>query len=289
LQYNQNVDDFQAPFTEGTKTNSGQTILGTHHVDALAACQTACRHILDDFIYLDFDILYSLPVIFSVRVVYTIVVLIKLYVAATTPGEMEAIIKKDELRVEEYLNTLEGLFSKVMDRDPLSPGGKFLFVVQRLKERYANIKMGEKAVEKEVAAIKSGRAKGRKSAGNNPPAVPPGPNQGLQLLSEVAMGNNNSNRAPSAVPQAQQQHHPSQGQQWYPQPDMTPMPMDPTYAQYGGQPPVPFMGLENIDFGFGTSMGDADLSGLFMGDLNSPWWNMPTGDPNQPYGWPPQQ
>ncbi|KAF1990331.1 hypothetical protein K402DRAFT_410399 [Aulographum hederae CBS 113979] len=333
LHYNQNVEDFHAPFTEGSKPHqASQPILGTHHVDALGACQLACRHILDEFLGLDFHVLYALPIIFSVRVVYTLVVLIKLYVAATTPGEMESIIKKDELRVDSYLAALEHTFGAVMNRDPLSPSSKFLFVVQRLKDRYMSIKRGESgpAASRARAHAKKERAKSEQHGGHpksararsvtatqdmKPAMAPPTGAQGLQLLSEVAMGNSGNGASPpqaasasaaahqAAHQQQQQQQHQHQ-QQWYaaqqaqqqqaqqaqqatPNPGMSPEAMaaaaaggmDPSHGYpYGGGAGVPFTGLENIDFGFGTGMGDADLSGLFMADLNSPWWSLT--DPN---------
>lgn len=60
-----NVEDFKAPFTEESfKTAPSQPVLGPHHVDALTACMTACRGILDAFLAYDRDSIYILPVIF---------------------------------------------------------------------------------------------------------------------------------------------------------------------------------------------------------------------------------
>jgi Fungal specific transcription factor domain len=60
-----NVEDFKTPFTEETFKSAGsQTVLGPHHVDALTACNSACHEILDTFLSYDFEILFTLPVIF---------------------------------------------------------------------------------------------------------------------------------------------------------------------------------------------------------------------------------
>ena len=52
---------------------------------------------------------------------------------------MMHIIKKDELDVEGYLAKLQHRFQAIMDRDSQIPHAKFLFVVQRLNERYMTI------------------------------------------------------------------------------------------------------------------------------------------------------
>lgn len=60
-----NIEDFKAPFTEDSfRASGGQAVLGPHHVDALTACMSACRNILETFISYEQDTLYILPVIF---------------------------------------------------------------------------------------------------------------------------------------------------------------------------------------------------------------------------------
>ena len=60
-----NVEDFKTPFTEESfKTSPSQPVLGPHHVDALTACMSACRNILDTFLACDRDSIYILPIIF---------------------------------------------------------------------------------------------------------------------------------------------------------------------------------------------------------------------------------
>lgn len=194
----------------------------------------------------------------AVRTVYTTVVLLKLYVAATTPGEMMNIIKKDELRVESYLNRLQKHFQAIMDRDSQIPHAKFLFVIQRLNERYMTIL---RDVEKR------GNGDPEQQPRNPPPPKMlrtdvPAPHQGLRLLSEVAMGGAPPmpHSAPASAASQQmrglppghgpphphhQPTHPAQQQngQWYPPQTPHPMaqvpigmPIDPmAYGQYNGQ------------------------------------------------------
>ena len=60
-----NVEDFKTPFMDQTfKGGAESAVLGPHHVDALTACQHACRSLLDTFIASDVDTLYTLPILF---------------------------------------------------------------------------------------------------------------------------------------------------------------------------------------------------------------------------------
>jgi hypothetical protein len=176
---------------------------------------------------------------------------------------MSTIIKIDELRVEEHLIQLQQLFKSILERDILSPHAKFLWVINRLIERYNGIKA--------------------KRTGNSTPPIPRdvkpisatanAPAQGLQLLSEVAMSNNqqaNNDAANNArVMNAQGQNQPPPG--WYhqgggPPPDhMSNLPMEATAYAYPG---ASVAGYDVFDYGTGSlGMGmDGAISGLFMAD-----------------------
>jgi hypothetical protein len=217
-----------------------------------------------------------------VRVLYAAVVIIKLYIAATAPGEISAIIKVEELKVEQHLEQLEHVFKTIMDRDKLSPHSKFLWVIQRLIDRYNGIKSG-----------RTGRSTPPSARDMKQPANPAAPAQGLHLLSEVAMsgnqnaGNGNGNHQiprshqgqpppPGWYPQQQQQHQQQQHQQHQQANDMSSLPMDP--AAYAYPSTVPVAGYDVFDYGTGSlGMGmDGAISGLFMADG---LWNF-----NEPQG-----
>jgi hypothetical protein len=201
-----NVDDFKAPFTEETfKTSVGQAVLGPNHVDALIQCEASCRNIIETFLSIDFEVLFVLPVIFckccifcsmivsltvsAVRIIYAVVVLIKLYISATTPGEISNIIKESDLHLDEYLVKLENSFKSIMERDRLSPHTKFLYVVQRLSDRYMNIKRRQQA-SKASDSDKPHSQMGQGPSNDLSSVSVPQQAQALQLLSEVAMSGN---------------------------------------------------------------------------------------------------
>jgi hypothetical protein len=211
--------------------------VGGDHVDAVSELARSCKAILDSYLAYDFDALYMLPIIFcklsqtshhsllsthepnpAVRTVYAAVVLLKLYVAASTPGEMMNIIKKDELQVQDYLSRLVQHFQRIMDRDSQIPHAKFLFVLQRLNERYTSLLRQD---EKRQASRRMGVPVPSRMQG---PGGMPGPAQGLHLLSEVAMGGAQgvAQAQAQAAAAAQQNGTPLPGPQgqggapWYP-------------------------------------------------------------------------
>ena len=59
------AEDCKVPFMEDTfKPSTSQTVLGPQHVDALTACHSACRRLLDTFTSYDIDVLYAMPILF---------------------------------------------------------------------------------------------------------------------------------------------------------------------------------------------------------------------------------
>lgn len=207
----------------------------------------------------------------AVRVIYAVVVIIKLYIAATGPGDIAAIIKRDELHIEQYLERLQSLFQTIMDKDKLSPHSKFLWVIQRLVERYQGIKgRTSKSTGIHTPLLSCSDLKQAPKPAQTANQAP-----GLQMLSQVATSNNpEQNEDPRNQPsQNQQQAQPQQGQQgWYPpqqqqqQQHMANLPMDPAAYAYQGGPGLP--GYDGFDYGIGSlGMGmDGAISGLFMAD-----------------------
>jgi len=143
--------------------------------------------------------------------IYALVVLMKLYISATTPGEIANVINEKDLRLEQSLERLEAVFEKVVERDQLSPHTKFLYVIQRLGERLRNIKrsQGQKAEPKPSKMKQEQKASPAKTS---PTSAPPRPRansrpmsaseslkpQGLHLLSEAAV--NNASVSPMIAP-----------------------------------------------------------------------------------------
>ncbi|CZR62804.1 related to cercosporin resistance protein [Phialocephala subalpina] len=222
-----NVEEFKAPFSEDTLRVVGEESesLTPAHISALSICLTSIDGIFRTFLELDAETVRCLPVAHFVRVAYAVVVLIKMYLAAATPnGQLGKVINKDNMRVEQYLDGLVEIFKAP------AAGGEVRACRQVLD--------GFHHVEDLVPPPKRNPA-------NNP----------LQLLSEVATGdqggqsrpeNNNYPLPPSDWQQQQQfpNYYPSMNQ------------MAQNIAQGYGNVPMagnidPFMGMD-----LGYTMGD---------------------------------
>ncbi|KAI9821143.1 MAG: hypothetical protein M1827_003877 [Pycnora praestabilis] len=138
LHVDHNVEDFKPPFTEDAMKELGQQnqpeLLNSAHVGALAVCLTSIHRIFDG--YLSFNVLTTrtLPIFHYVRVSYAMVVLIKMYFAATTPNsELGKVIRKEDMKVEHYLDSLVASFKASGGNEKARPASKFLMVFVMLK------------------------------------------------------------------------------------------------------------------------------------------------------------
>jgi hypothetical protein len=190
--------------------------------------------------------------------------------------------------VEQYLDKLQKVFKRVMDQDALSPHVKFLWVIERLQERWQGIKNGKSTICRsggkstplsETLPPQPPNTSAGVDLKPRPPEIQPQA-QGLHLLSEAAMGNQHLH--PSHPQQNGNPNDPNllahpQPQQWYPQPAMN-LPMDPNAYLFAGG----LNGYDTFDYGLGVlgSGMDGTMAGLFMPDAMWGFGNQP--DPNNP-------
>ncbi|KPM45481.1 hypothetical protein AK830_g1033 [Neonectria ditissima] len=168
--------------------------LSASHISALSASLGAIDGLLTTFLGMEIPTVRCLPVFNFVRVAYALVMLIKLYFSASTPGsELGSVINKDDMRVGQHLDALLDKFRATAADDRSRPAAKFLVVLVMLRSWFYK------------------QAKG--DAKDAPPSMPPTPaathpsaqqlmrpgnggertsthtaNTPLQLLSEVATG-----------------------------------------------------------------------------------------------------
>ena len=103
-------------------------------VTALASCLESIDEIFSTFLSIDVDTIRVLPVMHFVRVAYAIAILIKVYFAATTPGNpFASIVDKDNMKVEQYLDDLLEKFKEIAKDEKSRPGSKFLMVLFMLR------------------------------------------------------------------------------------------------------------------------------------------------------------
>lgn len=111
-----------------------ETPLPEAQITALASCMESIDEIFQTFLSLDVDIIRVLPVMHFVRVAYAIAILIKVYFAATSPGNpFASIVDKDNMKVDQYLDDLLQKFKEIVGDDKSRPGSKFLMVLIMLR------------------------------------------------------------------------------------------------------------------------------------------------------------
>ncbi|KAF2138284.1 uncharacterized protein K452DRAFT_256441 [Aplosporella prunicola CBS 121167] len=240
--HNQNADD-------NPEEPGRQNLLSPVAISSLQECIKSCHGLLENFLSLDFESFHALPVIYSVRAVYSTVCLAKLWADATTPGDISATITPESLRLEFYFENLIRRFLLAVEKDPQSPHAKFHYIVMGLREKFTSMKSGG-ARPAEAAQTPAASALTKTTSTANPQeqsrhsyasgSSVPSTQTPLHLLSEVA----------------QQAQAP---------------PIQQTYYDngIGGQVMTNYSwdmaGFGNIDF---SSIGmDVDLSGLFGGDM----------------------
>jgi hypothetical protein len=135
--------------------NSGDTIreaLGTDerltpaHINALSACLTAIDGIFEVFLAMEVASIRCLPVFNFVRVAYAVVVLIKMYFAASSPkSELGKVINKDNMKVEQHLDNLLEKFGATAADERSRPASKFLVVLVMLRSWFHKQKGGKAA------------------------------------------------------------------------------------------------------------------------------------------------
>lgn len=145
-----NVEEFKPPFTEETIAGLGDRgevdKLTTAHVDALSTCLMSIDGILENFFRFDVETIRCLPIYNFIRVAYAVVVLIKMYFAAATPNsELGKVINKDNMKVEQHLDTLVELFRQAAADDKSRPSAKFLMVLLMLKTWFHRQREGKAA------------------------------------------------------------------------------------------------------------------------------------------------
>ncbi|CZR50961.1 related to cercosporin resistance protein [Phialocephala subalpina] len=276
-----NVEEFKPPFTEANLRGLGDSDQGiklSHaHVNALSICLASIDAIFETFLKFDVETIRCLPVANFVRVAYAVVVLIKMYFAATTPNsELGKVIVKENMKVEYYLDGLVGIFRASAAEEKSRPSGKFLMVLLMLKTWFHRQREGGQPVPANEAAPKV--------AGQNGPATETSEaaqkattqqrngqqssyspaNTPLQLLSEVATGNSGGQSRPDNIT-----NYPGGNNDWQqPSNQMNYTNYTPPISGFGsygmGVPPNFDPGL-GLDLGYNMGDGLEQAMGMTLG------------------------
>ncbi|KAL2176035.1 uncharacterized protein P884DRAFT_226915, partial [Thermothelomyces heterothallicus CBS 202.75] len=209
---------------DGSRPQPGENPLGSEtpissaHINALSACLTAIDGIFGVFLSLDVNTVRCLPVFNLVRVAYAVVILIKIYFAASSPkSELGKIIDKDQMKVEHYIDRLLDKFRATAAEDRSRPAAKFLVVLVMMRSWFQKQKQQTQnggpnaAANAPAAKTPPTPYPPRPSVGERPGATTPAPQRAppqgytttastpLQLLSEVATNNSAAAAAAAAT------------------------------------------------------------------------------------------
>ncbi|KAL1877344.1 hypothetical protein VTK73DRAFT_8717 [Phialemonium thermophilum] len=130
------TDETKPPSTAEDFKNalSSMAPLTPAHIAAFSACLAAIDGVFDVFLSLDVASIRCLPVFNFIRVAYAVVVLIKMYFAASSPNsELGKVIDKDNMKVERHLDDLLAKFRAVAADDKSRPASKLLVVLAMVR------------------------------------------------------------------------------------------------------------------------------------------------------------
>lgn len=191
------ADQLRPPFNADTFKDGvlGSEPLSAAHISAISACLGAVDGMFTTFLGMDVSDIRTLPAYNFVRVAYGIVILVKMYFSASSPGsELGKVINKSNLRVEHYLDALLDKFHRTAADDRSKPAAKFLVVLAMLKSWFIKQERHDgKGSAGDALSQPGGRPRQESSSQPRPQSA----NTPLQLLSEVAAGSD-ANRARAA-------------------------------------------------------------------------------------------
>ncbi|KAL9115829.1 MAG: hypothetical protein Q9227_000197 [Pyrenula ochraceoflavens] len=154
MHHNHNIDDFKPPYLgKGPAEASPEPdFITPFHIEALTNCLQSIHKAFDSFLEFGVEGLRTLPTLIFVRNSYAAVALIKMHSAVSgsgPAGKYGSIFKKDDLRVEEYLDKLINLMTAANEPEgTCRVAGKFAFILGMLEKWHQRRKEGRRTLEK---------------------------------------------------------------------------------------------------------------------------------------------
>lgn len=221
MHHSHNIDDFRPPYGVEEENEEQPDYITPAHIDSLTICLDSIHKAFDIFLGLPLLTLRSLPTLFFVRNSYAAVALIKMYTAVSAKGsKFGSVFKPKDLKVEYYLDAMAEKMRHAAEGGQSRIAMKFTFVLGVLKNWQAKRVSGNlTSKDKGMPSVKNGDAgwaqhqqllaqtqqdpkttswNATASNSNSNANVADPQHSGLQMLSEVAMGNNNNNRSSSS-------------------------------------------------------------------------------------------
>lgn len=252
LHVNHNTDDFRVPFTEASlksgSENGFAATLTQNQMTSIEACLRASHASIETYCTFDLDTQTILPpLLYFVRIVYALIVLIKLHVAVTSPGsELGKIIKPEDVKVEEYLNRLWENFEALKKQQAIGPHHKAQHILGILRDWVGTHREGDVG----ASATKPLQDAGMPAPGQSKtqqeryPPRSKSDDDSLRVLSEAATAGAKSQHQPHAQQQQSSQQRQGSASWGFESPSAVPYPpynmrgnnQQGGYPQDGGTP-----------------------------------------------------
>lgn len=263
-----NVESFKPPFGDDPLRGVEEELTPAH-ISALSTCLTSIDGIFETFLKFDIETIRCMPIAQFVRVAYAVVVLIKMYFAAAIPNsELGRVINKDNMKVEQYLDGLVGIFKASAAEEKSRSSAKFLLVLGVLNQWFNRQREGktfytnnsapnprDQKVSKRESSVEDKNATNqvppRQLTQQQQPGYSPA-NTPLQLLSEVATGNS---RGPPRNDGGSAYHSSTNDWQQQQQQQPLPQPLYPEYERNNEGPQNMQQAYGNIDPALGMDPG----------------------------------
>ncbi|RKF72504.1 Transcriptional regulator WAR1 [Golovinomyces cichoracearum] len=216
-----NIDEFKPLFTEDTlqafAEDGDPNPLSSSCIHSLSICLTSIDGILEIFLNMEIEIIRALPISNFGRVAYAVILLLKMYSAAATENsELGKVIDKDNMKVQQYLDSLIKKLQAASADEKSQPSARLLkalcfirniFNCQREKNQREDLSQDgiyprqvKSPLREETKEYSNERMTHmrpsvfyRKQLEYTPANTP------LQLLSEVATGNTGNDSALSST------------------------------------------------------------------------------------------
>ncbi len=224
MHHSHNIDDFRPPYGVEEQNDEEPDYITPAHIDSLTICLDSIHKAFDSFIEMPVSTLRSLPTFYFVRNSYAAVALIKLYNAVSAKGsKFGSVFKPKDLKVEYYLDAMVETMKRAAEGGQSRIVMKFIFILGALRNWQSKRAAGALTCQDKgmlsIRAMNAGWAKQQQSSSQNPQdpktaswnataatgnanANTKPQHSGLQMLSEVAMGNSKSTPNTTSDPAA---------------------------------------------------------------------------------------
>lgn len=149
----QHDDGLQPPFTEDTlnslRPNQNQA-LTAGDIDHVSTCLTSVQVIFAIYLSIPIDTIRVLPSLYFVRLAYTILILIKIYLNAAASGEeLSNMFSSTDFDFDDQLLALSELLAAAGANEQCQRATRFTFVVNTLRKWYFKQRHGRNLDEPE--------------------------------------------------------------------------------------------------------------------------------------------